>query len=99
MKVAHQYLVTAGLVIVYSGMANAMKSKSRKSKGGKRCKDRQHGFKCGMTDEIVGLWVGDEKYNEDEFIYDYCSRALFNPANGKNFLTCKFIIISSFIEP
>jgi hypothetical protein len=42
--------------------------------------DLQQGFAPGMAPELRGLWLGDEKYkNEDGSISPYCSRAIFYP--------------------
>jgi len=84
-------------------VVNAKSSKATKlpkaSKGSKSAKKieeptPQEGFEFGMAKEIEGLWVGEERWSnstlEDrpyDIIYNYCSRALFNPTNGKNLLT------------
>ena len=71
--------------------ARGLKSgKSKQAKQPKQPKQPkpQEGFEMGMTKEIEGLWVGEEKFKDsDSEIYNYCSRALFNPTNEKNFLT------------
>lgn len=81
-----------------SGKSNKSEKSPKQSKQSKQPKQPkqikqpeqpkpQEGFEMGMTKEIEGLWVGEEKFKDDSVIYDYCSRALFNPTNEKNFLT------------
>lgn len=42
--------------------------------------DLQEGFSSGIAPEILGLWLGDEKYLlDDGTVEPYCSRAMFNP--------------------
>jgi len=69
-----------------SGKSEKIPKQPKQSKQPKQPKP-QKGFEMGMTKEIEGLWVGEEKIKEDSVIYNYCSRALFNPTNEKNFLT------------
>jgi len=49
--------------------------------------DDAEGFEDGMAAEIAGLWVGEEKYKDGEIVYNYCSRALFQPSEYGNYLT------------
>lgn len=69
---------------------------SKGSKSAKKIKERtpQEGFEFGMAKEMEGLWSGEERWSNNtledrpyDIISNYCSKALFNPTNGKNFLT------------
>lgn len=41
--------------------------------------DIQKGYKAGLAPELHGLWLGDEKYKEEDgSIGDYCSAAIFH---------------------
>lgn len=46
------------------------------------------GFTAGMPNEAAGLWLGTEKFitkNRNKLVH-YCTRAIFNPTEGSNFL-------------
>ena len=55
------------------------------------------GFREGMTPEIAGLWLGEEKWTNAGDVYDYCSRALFqaSASENKNYLSWDGV----FIDP
>lgn len=61
--------------------------------------DVQEGYVMGMATELQGLWLGDEKYmEEDGTVNPYCSRAIFHPDGyltweGTN-STCKDVNIN-----
>jgi len=66
---------------------NGKKAKKQKTAGKKNNDNIQEGFEAGMTKEIAGSWVGDEKFKYEGAVLNYCSHAIFNPTNDKNYLT------------
>ena len=45
------------------------------------------GFYEGMAANIAGLWVGEERYNDNGVVLEYCSKALFQSSENGNYLT------------
>lgn len=60
--------------------------------------DLQDGYSCGQAPEIAGLWAGNEVFYlgnaTDGVTNRYCTRALFNPARGQNFLNWNAAFLS-----
>jgi len=46
------------------------------------------GFEPGATNEILGMWMGEERYLYEGELYTYCSKAFFQPGTpGSNYLS------------
>ena len=43
------------------------------------------GFDSGMSTDVVGLWVGEEKWPKDGTIDTFCTSAIFQPTDTGNF--------------